>query len=77
LQEAYMRLERIEHSAAILIAARQIGELKRLPKSEFEKLCALGVCARQQGLHSAASEELPEELVRQVVEQVLKSLIVT
>ena len=59
LSEAYMRLERIEHSAAILLAARQVGELKRLPKEEFEKLCALGVCARQTGLHSAASEELP------------------
>lgn len=58
LTEAYMRLERIEHSAAILLAARQVGELKRLPKAEFEKLCALGVCSRQLGLHAAASEEI-------------------
>src|SRR5712692_1743608 len=58
VQEAYMRLERIEHSAAILLAARQVGELKRLPKAEFEKLCALGVCSRQFGLHAAASEEI-------------------
>lgn len=74
VMEAYMRLERIEHSAAILLAARQVGELKRLPKDEFEKLCALGVCARQTGLHSAASEEIPEELVRQVVAAVLKQV---
>jgi L-fuculose-phosphate aldolase len=58
LTEAYMRLERMEHSAAILLAARQVGELKRLPQAEFEKLCALGVCARQTGLHAAATEEL-------------------
>ncbi len=74
VSEAYMRLERIEHSAAILLAARQVGELKRLPKEEFEKLCALGVCARQYGLHSAASEEIPEELVQQVVKQVIRLL---
>jgi L-fuculose-phosphate aldolase len=61
LNEAYMRLERIEHSAAILLAARQVGELKRLPKAEFDKLCALGVCARQTGLHAAASEEISVE----------------
>ncbi len=75
VQEAYMRLERIEHSAAILLAARQVGELKRLPQAEFEKLCALGVCARQVGLHSAASEEISEDVVKQVVERVLKQLI--
>jgi len=54
VMEAYMRLERIEHSAAILLAARQVGELKRLPRAEFEKLCALGVCARQTGRHQPA-----------------------
>jgi len=74
LTEAYMRLERIEHSAAILLAARQVGELQRLPRSEFEKICAMGVCARQTGLHAAASEEIPEELVRQVVAAVMKQL---
>jgi L-fuculose-phosphate aldolase len=74
LSEAYMRLERIEHSAAILLAARQVGELKRLPKEEFEKLCALGVCARQTGLHAAATEEIPEELVKQVIAAVLKQV---
>ncbi|MBI1801842.1 MAG: class II aldolase/adducin family protein [Chloroflexi bacterium] len=74
LTEAYMRLERVEHSAAILLAARQVGELKRLPRAEFEKLCALGVCARQNGLHAAASEELPEALVQQVVTAVLKQM---
>ncbi|MEP7198629.1 MAG: class II aldolase/adducin family protein, partial [Chloroflexota bacterium] len=67
LSEAYMRLERIEHSAAILLAARQVGELKRLPPDEFEKLCALGVCARQVGLHAAATEEMTDEVVKQVV----------
>ncbi len=74
LTEAYMRLERVEHSAAILLAARQVGELKRLPREEFEKICAMGVCARQTGLHAAASEEVPEELVRQVVAAVMKQL---
>ncbi|MCA1553955.1 MAG: class II aldolase/adducin family protein [Chloroflexi bacterium] len=74
VSEAYMRLERIEHSAAILLAARQVGELKRLSREEFEKLCAMGVCARQTGLHAAASEEIPEDLVKQVVERVLSDL---
>jgi len=74
LMEAYMRLERVEHSAAILLAARQVGELKRLSPEEFGKICAMGVCARQIGLHSAASEEVPEALVRQVVEAVMKQL---
>jgi L-fuculose-phosphate aldolase len=74
LLEAYMRLERVEHSAAILLAARQVGQLQRLPRDEFEKLCALGVCARQTGLHAAATEEVPEDLVQQVVAAVLRQL---
>jgi len=41
LDEAYRGMERIEHSAQILAAAKQIGTLHSLPKEEIEYLYEL------------------------------------
>ena len=38
LESAYHRLEQIEHTARITLAARQLGEVKPLPKDEVDRL---------------------------------------
>ena len=40
LWDAYLRLERLEHAASILLAARQVGEVSPLPPAEVERLAA-------------------------------------
>lgn len=39
--EAYLRLERLEHAAAIVLAARQFGAVPPLPPEEVERLRAM------------------------------------
>lgn len=41
LTEAYCRLEKLEHTANILFAARQLGKIKPLSDSDIEKLMQL------------------------------------
>ena len=38
--DAYLKLERVEHAANILLAARQLGPLPALPPAEVERLLA-------------------------------------
>jgi len=42
LQEAYNHLEKIEHAAQVMIAARQAGGITRIPVREVEKLRSMG-----------------------------------
>lgn len=39
--EAYLRLERLEHAASIVLAARQAGSVRALPADEVERLQAM------------------------------------
>ena len=43
LGDAHRRLEKIEHAAETIVAARSLGEPIRLPEEEIEKLYRLGV----------------------------------
>ncbi|MGQ9681375.1 MAG: class II aldolase/adducin family protein [Anaerolineae bacterium] len=36
--EAYLRLEKVEHAAQVILAARQLGAVRPLPKQEAEEL---------------------------------------
>lgn len=38
LFEAYMKLEKVEHTASVTLAARQLGNVRLLPQEEVEKL---------------------------------------
>lgn len=40
LEAAYFKLEKIEHSAVVLLAARQLGPLKRLSPDEVDRVLA-------------------------------------
>jgi len=51
LEEAYFRLERVEHYAQIVAVSRQLGGEQLLPRSEVEKLFALRGKYGQTGLN--------------------------
>ncbi|RME53795.1 MAG: class II aldolase/adducin family protein [Deltaproteobacteria bacterium] len=42
LEEAYNRLETMEHTAKISLAVKQIGKFRPLPKEEVDRLVAMG-----------------------------------
>lgn len=47
VQQAFMRMEQLEHSARILLAARQFGSIQPLPPERIAQLDALRLQARQ------------------------------
>ena len=51
LMDAYHRLEKVEHAAETIIAARSLGEPIRLPNKEIEKLYRLGADYGATGKH--------------------------
>ena len=89
LFEAYLKLEKVEHLAAITLAARQLGKVGMLPQEEVRKLVAmrrqkLGLPAEYEGpgcvLCGACGKEasptgvLDEELARRVAGIVAREL---
>lgn len=50
LEEAYFRMERLEHTARILLAARLLGRVEVLGSSEVERLLRTGPALREPGL---------------------------
>jgi L-fuculose-phosphate aldolase len=53
LEEAFNRLERIEHSAKVTAIARQIGNISPLPKEEVDRLIEI---ADEMGVRSGKVE---------------------
>lgn len=49
LEEAYMRLEQVEHAATVLLAAHRAGRIEALPAEEVSRLLALRRAASGQG----------------------------
>ncbi len=42
LMDAYNKMEKLEHTALVILTARQLGEVRQLPLTEVERLTRLG-----------------------------------
>jgi L-fuculose-phosphate aldolase len=87
LWEAYLRLEKVEHTAQITLTAQQLGRVSTLTPEEVSKLAQkrrellqregrdvcddCTICILGDGYHLAAEEE---DLVRQITRSVLKNV---
>jgi L-fuculose-phosphate aldolase len=88
LFEAYMKLEKVEHTAIVTLAARQLGNVRLLPEEEVEKLekiCGIKVsktesdkCVECDGCGlSEPKEKEAEELVKIIYNEVKKEICKT
>lgn len=60
LEDAYYKLERVEHYAHIIFVARQLGGEKSLPKSAVQKLFSLRGASGQTGLNAGCATCMDE-----------------
>lgn len=73
LEQAFNRLESLEHAAQILYMARNLGHVEPLPRAEVDHLIELAGRARPPA-PSQRPAPVNEELVRQLVQAVLDRL---
>jgi hypothetical protein len=78
LEEAWHRMEAIEHSAKIIHAARAIGEVVPLPRQEATKLeqlaGRLGIPRPPEPLYRPLADEPSDSSERALIEAVLRKL---
>lgn len=88
LFDAYMKVEKVEHTAQVTLAARQLGEVRLLPEEEVGKLEELhGVKMSKSESHkcvecngcglSETKEETDKELIERICEEVKKEICKT
>ncbi len=69
LEQAYNRLESLEHAAEILVMARALGQVEPLPTAEVERLVALAGRSHPADRRPAIDEALVRRLVQAVLER--------
>ena len=79
LEEAMLKLERIEHTAKIVVLAKALGSVTRLPQPEIERLLQLrpgGPIAKQESPNAVDKPiEVDPKLVELIARQVSEELM--
>jgi L-fuculose-phosphate aldolase len=90
LIDAYRRLEKVEHAAQVTLAARQLGNIRTLPRDEVKRLESMraelglgsnavicsncGTCGKTEDDAFVPRQQVDEAMVDAVTEEVLRAL---